>query len=155
MPRTTTVRSTTTLRASPREVFELLSDYERAGLVIEGLKELSPVGGQASGVGARFQAIMHLGPKTVTAQIELTDLVQDRLVTWAAVDGDNRSISFELDETEDKAVAMRLTTVALTITYERGDGLPATLLAPVVQESVRSRARDTLQRLRLAAEKAG
>ena len=119
MPEMTTVRVNTRIPVAVPEVFPLVSRAEHAVAVIEGLEELSPIGEQDAGVGARFDAVLRLGPKTVSAQIEIAELVENRRVTWSS-----------------------------TIAYERPDGLGAILLAPVVEETVRSKAHHTLARLR-------
>ncbi|MGO9197739.1 MAG: SRPBCC family protein [Acidimicrobiales bacterium] len=138
----TTIRATTRVPASVPDVFSLVSEPQHAVTVIEGLEKLSPIGRQVSGVGARFDAVLRLGPKTVSARIEIVELIEDRRVTWASTGGDNRSITFELREVE------RATAVRLTISYARAEGMSAILLAPVVEEVVRARARETLARLR-------
>ena len=142
MPEMPTVRVNTRIPVAVPEVFPLVSRAEHAVAVIEGLEELSPIGEQDAGVGARFDAVLRLGPKTVSAQIEIAELVENRRVTWSSTGGDNRSITFELREVE------QITAVRLTIAYERPDGLGAILLAPVVEETVRSKAHHTLARLR-------
>lgn len=136
-----TVRAQTTLEARAASLFALLSDYKHAETIIDGLEELTPVGDKTSGVGARFRARMRVGPKKFGAEIEIGALTKDRLVSWVASGGDNRSITFELDEEGGS------TTVGLTVNYERPDGLAGRLLASVVDETVRAKAGDTLTRL--------
>ena len=147
MPATTTVRASATIQAPATVVFGFVSEYKHALQVIEGLEDMSPLGHQTSGVGARFHTVLSLGPKTVSAEIEIVELVEPRIVTWASSGRDSRSITFQLEEAGES------TTVRLTIAYERAETLSAILLAPVVEEAVRSRAHRTLDRLRELSER--
>ncbi len=144
-----TVRVSTRIDAGAHELFVLVSEHENAMRVIEDLEELTPLGARTRGIGARFHAVLRLGPKSVNAEIEIEELVSDRLVRWRSSHGDDRSITFEFREVEE------LTAVRMTVTYERPEGLGAALLAPVVEEAVRSRARGTLGRLRELARHDG
>ncbi len=141
MPELTAVRVNTRIPAAVPVVFSLVSEAEHAVAVIDGLEQLSPIGRQDAGVGARFDAVLRLGRQTVSAQIEIAELVENRRITWSSTGGDNRSITFELREVEQS------TAVRLTVVYERPEGLSAILLAPVVEETVRSKAHHTLSRL--------
>jgi uncharacterized membrane protein len=141
MTTSSSVRVSRRLGSPVHELFVLVSEAEHAVDVIEGLEQMTPIGELAAGVGARYRAALRVGPKTVQADIELEELIEDRLVRWRASNGDERSITFELRPVEDH------TAVRITVTYERADGLSATLLAPVVEEAVRERARKTLDRL--------
>lgn len=144
----TTVRVSTRIVAEAGALFQLVSEPDKAVRVIEGLESLEAIGPQTTGEGARFAAVMRLGPKTVRAEVELAAVEQDRSVTWVSSHGDDRSLAFELREL-DEATAVRL-----TVTYARPEGMSALLLAPVVEETVRARAKGTLERLReLATDK--
>lgn len=136
----------TSIDAPAHQLFGLLSDYKQAEEVIEGLEGLFPIGKQTAGVGASFHAVMRLGPKTVRADIEIAELVEDRLVCWRSSNGDDRSITFELRQLESA------TAVRLTVAYEQSQSLSAALLSPVVEEAVRQRSRATLERMRVLSE---
>ncbi|MHB8245632.1 MAG: SRPBCC family protein [Acidimicrobiales bacterium] len=142
MPQPIAIRVSKRLPAPATTLFVLVSRYENAVRVIDGLKSMVPAGAQTSGVGARFDAMIRVGPRVVQARVELAEMAEDRLVRWVATEGDDRSILFEL-----KPVAETTTAVRLTITYQRAAGLGASVLAPVVEEAVRSRAKRTLDRL--------
>jgi uncharacterized membrane protein len=85
---------------------------------------------------------MRVGPRTFRTTIEITAYEEGRLVTWASTSGQSQLLTFEL--TPD-GKAMR---VVLEISYEKPSGLTGVLTAPVVEETVRLRARSALRRLR-------
>ena len=62
-------------------------------------------------------------------------------MTWASASSHSQTLTFELVP-DGKA-----TKVVLEISYEKPSGLVGALTAPVVEETVRSRARSTLRRL--------
>jgi hypothetical protein len=144
------VRVSTRIAADAHDLFVLVSEHRNAVRVIEGLEQLTPIGKRTRGVGARFDAILRIGPKSVRAEIEIEELVTDRLVRWRSSHGDDRSITFDFRRAEGA------TAVRITVTYEGPEGLSGALLAPVVEAAVRERARGTLDRLReVAGEPAG
>ena len=137
----TSVRVSTRIAARAEELFPLVSRHEHAVRVIEGLQQLRPLGLDGDVVGARYEAVLHLGPRTLRTEITLAELVPLQRVRWVGTGGDQRSLLFELRRVEEA------TAVRLTISYERPGG-PGLLVAPIVEETVRARARATLARLR-------
>lgn len=138
----TTVSATETIGASAVALFDCIADYAVAPLFIEGLQRLTPVSSSTSGEGARFDAVMRVGPRTFRTTIEITAYEEGHLVTWASAGGRSQVLTFELVP-EGKA-----TKVVLDISYEKPGGLAGVLAAPVVEETVRSRAHSALRRLR-------
>ena len=122
-------------------LFPLVSDYRRARSVIDGLEELTPIGGPELGEGARYAAVLRMGPTVLRASIEIVELVVDRRVTWATSDAEERALSFEFDFTDG------VTTVEMTVSYEAPGGLAGLLIRPVVEDNVRRRSRETLARI--------
>jgi uncharacterized membrane protein len=138
----TKVHASEVIHASPAALFDCVADYAVAPLFIEGLQRLTPVGPKTTGEGARFDAVMKVGPKTFHATVEITDYEENRRVTWASSNGRSQAITFELvPEGAD-------TKVVLEISYERPSGIGAALVAPVVDETVRVRAHGALRRLK-------
>jgi len=138
----TTVSAHERIEASAPTLFDCVADYAVAPLFIEGLHRLTPVSSSTSGEGARFDAVMRVGPRTFRTTIEITAYEEGRLVTWASTSGQAQVLTFELVP-DGKA-----TKVALEISYEKPGGLTGVLTAPVVEETVRLRARSALRRLR-------
>ncbi len=131
-----------TISASPESVFECVSDYAVAPLFIEGLQRLTPVGPTTTGEGARFDAVMKVGPSTYHATVEITAYAENRRVTWASSNGKSQSVTFDLEPVGHD------TKVSLEVTYERPSGIAGAVVAPVVDETVRMRAHGALRRLR-------
>lgn len=138
----TTVRVGGTIEATADVVFACLSDYKQAPLFIDGLESLEPAGRITTGEGAKFDALMKVGPRRFAAIIELSALEEDSLVTWSAAGGDERSITFRL------RAAGGGTQVVLEISYAAPGGIAGFLLATVVEETVRSHAHASMRRLR-------
>lgn len=122
------------------ELSEMLADYHRASEIVEGLERLVPTEGD-TGVGARFDALLRLGPKTVAATIVLRENDPGRRVRWAELHGE-RAITFDLRQLDEETAAVRI-----SVSYEAPSGL-ASVIGRVVEETVRAKARGTLDRLR-------
>lgn len=138
----TRVHVSETIEATPAALFDCVADYAVAPLFIEGLQRLTPVGPKTTGEGARFDAVMKVGPSTFHATVEITAYEENRLVTWASSNGQSQAVTFHLEAVKDA------TNVVLEVTYERPSGVAGALVAPVVDETVRLRAHGALRRLR-------
>jgi uncharacterized membrane protein len=136
-----TVRASATILAPAEALFECLADYKRAEVFIEGLEELTPSGPQTTGEGARFEAVLHVGPRVLRTTIIIASLVAGRAITWSSVGADRQSLVFELAQTDDE------TAVSLEISYEEPGGVAGALLAPFVRQTVERRANTALKRL--------
>lgn len=130
------------IEAPAAAVFDCVADYAVAPLFIEGLQRLTPVGPTTTGEGARFDAVMKVGPTTYHATVEITEYEENRRVTWASSNGRSQAVTFKLEPSNDA------TKVVLEVTYERPSGVAGALLAPVVDETVRLRAHGALRRLK-------
>lgn len=142
------IRVSMRIEAEVHRLFALVSQHENAVRVIEGLETLTPVGGRTRGVGSRFEAVMRLGPKTVRSEIEIAEIRPDRLVRWESP-AEARSLTFEFRSVGEA------TAVRLTVTYERPAGVGGLLAGPLVEETIRGRARRTLQRMKELAGQPG
>jgi len=140
----TTVRVSGRYEATPATLFACLADYRVAPLFIDGLERLSPVTDVTSGEGARFDAVMRVGPKRFQSTIEIVDYDPDHLVTWASSSGQQQHLTFKLVPDGDAET----TKVLLEVSYEGPSGLPGILFAPVVEETVRAHAHGALRKLR-------
>ncbi len=137
-----TLQAQATIAASPETLLGCLADYKCAELCIEGLEQLAPTGGKTAGEGAKFDAVLQLGPRTLRTTIEITKLDSGRSITWASAGDEGQSLTFDLQPEQDK------TLVSLTVSYEEPGGIGGALIALFVEQTVRKRATDTLDRLR-------
>lgn len=131
-----------TIEAAPAALFGCVAAYAVAPLFIDGLQRLSPLGPTTVGEGARFDAVMRVGPSTFRTIVEITEYEENRRVTWSAASGQSQAVTFELEPTDGS------TSVVLEVTYRRPSGLAGALIAPVVDETVRVRAHGALRRLK-------
>lgn len=129
--------------ASATVVFDHLVDYRRATQFIDGLERIQPQEADGSGIGARFDASMKVGPKSMATVISLVEAVPETKVVWASVEEDGQRLVFQL--TPDAAA--NATDVSLEISYKPPGDLGGRLLAPVIEQTVRSRARASLDHL--------
>jgi uncharacterized membrane protein len=138
----TTVSASETIEASAATLFDCVGDYAVAPLFIDGLQRLTPVSSNTSGEGARFDAVMRVGPSTYRTTIEITAYEEGRLVTWSSTSGEPQVLTFKLIP-DGKS-----TRVVVEISYEKPGGLAGVLTAPIVEQTVRSRARSALRTIR-------
>jgi uncharacterized protein YndB with AHSA1/START domain len=137
-----TVQARTTIAAAPGAVFECLADYKQAEIFIEGLEQLTPLGSQTTGEGARFDAVLDVGVRTLRTTIGISSLEPPHGITWSSAADQGQSLTFELSQGSSG------TAVSLTVTYERPGGVAGALLAPFVEHTVQHRATVALERLR-------
>lgn len=137
------VTATARVEAPVARVFSVLSNYEQVVQVIDGLESLTPVAEPAHEVGARFAAVFRLPGRQVSAEVVLAELVENRRVLWEAAGTPGRSVLFDTKQLEPS-----LTAVRVSVSFERGGGIAGSLLAPIIEETVRSRARNTLEHLK-------
>lgn len=138
----TTVRVGGTIAASPKVLFACVADYEQAPMFIDGLVSLAPAGRRTRGKGAKFDAVMKVGPKTFSTTIEIAELEENHLVTWSSASDNGQSVTFELRPDGDG------TQVVLEIEYERPGGLAGVVTGRVVEETVKARAHTSMRKLR-------
>jgi len=137
-----TVQAQTTIAASADSIFECLSDYQRAGVFIDGLEELTPTGTKTDGEGAQFDAVLKVGPRTLRSTIEIAALEPGRSITWSSAGDDGQSLRFDLESKQGE------TSVSLVISYEEPGGIGGAVIAPFVEHTVRERATGALESLR-------
>jgi carbon monoxide dehydrogenase subunit G len=137
----TRIQLSTTVAASPAALFARVTDYSNVPAFIEGLQQLRPAGQATTGTGALFDAVMKIGPSTFHSKVEITEYETDRRVTWSASGGQAQAVTFDLDPIATG------TRVVVEVRYERPGGIAGSLLAPVIEQAVRVRARNALGRL--------
>jgi hypothetical protein len=157
------VRLWTAVAAGRVEVFSALSDPEQLTGIIDGLRELRPVGapgasgserGNAScGVaeGSKFSAVFQVGPKTFHQTLSVATLDPGHLVVWKSMDAGGRELSFRLEPGDSEhpgSDPAGTTRILLTIAYEVPDGIKGAVLKPMIEEGIRMSARSTLHNLK-------
>ncbi|MGH9099547.1 MAG: hypothetical protein ACRDV8_04865, partial [Acidimicrobiales bacterium] len=112
--------------------------------VVEGLGALRPLTETTRLEGAIFAARMDVGPRQVDQTLVLAQLRPNELIEWESVDDTTRGLRFELRPSADAS----RTRVLLVVSYEEPSGWKGALSGPIIDQMVRSRARQTLVRLR-------
>ncbi len=138
----TTIRVGGTIAANSLVLFDFVANYQQAPMFIEGLQSLQPTSDDTAGEGASFDAVMKVGPKVFKAIVTIAALREGRSVTWASAGDSGQTVTFMLEPTGEG------TRVVMEVSYERPSGLTGLLAAPVVEETVRSRAHASMRRLR-------
>jgi uncharacterized membrane protein len=146
MRETVSIRASETIDVPAEVLFEKIADYRSAQRLIDGLDSMVPRGSVTSGKGARFVAVMRVGPRTFRATIEITDYEAPHRLTWSSAGREAQALRFEF--TEQATVGGSTTRVTLEVSYERPGGVAGILAAPVVERTVRTRVHSTLERLR-------
>ncbi|MHB1504147.1 MAG: SRPBCC family protein [Acidimicrobiales bacterium] len=148
---TVRVRDSAGIDADGEVLSGYLADYRVVSTLVEGLEDLEPVDPGSCGPGARFNAVVRFGPRKVRSIVELVEVDPGREVLWSASGDGGRLLRFTLS-----GGAGGVTLVSLEISYEPPGGIAGVLLAPVVEQTVRTGARVSLERLsHLAAERSG
>lgn len=149
MSETMRITETAAIEAPADVLFERLADYRSAQVLIDGLDSMSPAGTITSGAGARFAAVMKVGPRTFRAMIAITEYEPPRRLTWSSSGREAQALTFDLRAVEgDGAPA---TAVSLEVSYQRPGGFTGIVVAPVVEQAVRAKIHSTLERLRADA----
>ena len=146
MSETVRIMETATIRAPAEVLFERIADYRSAQHLIDGLESMSPTGTMTSGAGARFAAVMRVGPRTFRAMIAITHYEPPRHLTWSSSGRDAQVLTFDLTPVEKDAGPA--TEVTLEVAYPRPGGFTGIVVARVVEQAVRSKVHSTLERLR-------
>ena len=146
MRETVSIKDSATIDAPAEVLFDRIADYRSAQRLIDGLDSMVPRGAVTSGKGARFAAVMRVGPRTFGATIEITEYDPPHRLIWSSAGRDSQVLSFEFDEKEtgDRPE----TRVTLEVTYARPGGVGGLLAAPVVERTVKARVHSTLEHLR-------
>lgn len=81
------IHHTSTANAPVDVVFEYLDDYSTAPEWMLGLSKFEPIGDKTRGLGAVFDGSMKLGPKTLHSTVEVTEWVENKMITMKSIKG--------------------------------------------------------------------
>jgi uncharacterized membrane protein len=152
MSETMRIKETAAIRAPAEVLFGRLADYRSAQHLIDGLESMSPADTVTSGAGARFAAVMRVGPRTFRAMIAITEYEPPHRLTWASSGREGQALTFSL--TAVGADGAPATEVTLEVCYQRPGGFTGIVVGPVVEQAVRTKVHSTLERLRADASSA-
>jgi uncharacterized membrane protein len=140
------------VNAPAEAVWAFVDDPSRYLHFMSGITRWEVVGEQASGLGARYRMLMHVGSAEVGGQVEVVEHDPARDMAWVSVVGIDQRGRWRLRE---KAVAhgATATRVELRLSYGvAGSGIFGWLADHVAAPTVRGHLRRSLQQLKRQVE---
>lgn len=123
--------------------FTYLDDYETVPDWMFGVSEFTPTGEFVQGLGSTFDATMHVGPKKVSSRVEVTEWIENEVITIAALDGVANSSTWRFTAVDDSH-----TELAVDFAYKLPGGLAGKALGHLVGPFVESAIKNTESTLR-------
>ncbi len=151
MSETEHIEASAVIDAPADKLFEKIADYRSAERLIDGLESMVPRGTVTSGEGARFDAVMRVGPRTFNTTIGITHYAPPSAITWSSGGSQAQVLTFRFEPQDDGGRVDDVsggTKVTLAVSYDRPGGFTGLLVAPVVEQTVRAKVNSTLERLR-------
>lgn len=127
--------------------FAFVDDYRNVPKWMFGVTQFDPLGAQLSGLGAKFDAVMQLGPKAIKSKISVTEWEQDAVITLTSYEGMSNSSNLSF-----KAIDADRTEITVAFSYDFAGGLAGKALARVVEPAIHAALRQTEKNLRKVIE---
>ncbi|MEV0298705.1 SRPBCC family protein [Nocardia sp. NPDC050710] len=127
--------------------FTYVADHETVPRWMFGVKHFTPVGEQTSGVGAVFDTALHLGPTTLHLRAEVTEWVEDSVVTLHAIKGIEGTVRWTF-----APIDATTTEITAIIDYTVPGGLAGRALDRILQAFIGPAIRHTEKNLRQQIE---
>ncbi|MFE3293653.1 SRPBCC family protein [Rhodococcus sp. NPDC059234] len=127
--------------------FAFVDDYRNVPSWMFGVTRFEPLGEQTRGLGARFDAVMQIGPKALGSRVEITAWEQDSLIRLESIDGISNSSTWRFAPTADGA-----TELTVDFEYSLPGGLLGKALAKIVEPVVGTAIKHTEATLRARVE---
>jgi uncharacterized membrane protein len=143
------------VNAPAEAVWAFVDDPSRYLHFMSGITRWEVVGEQASGIGARYRMLMHVGSAEVGGLVEVVEHDPARDMAWVSVVGVDQRGRWRLREkTRDSgAGGARITRVELRLSYGvAGSGIFGWLADHVAAPTVRGHLRRSLQQLKRQVE---
>jgi uncharacterized membrane protein len=132
-----------TVRASAKEVWDVVTDPSQAANVMAGVTRWDVAGDADRGEGARYRVLMQVGSAPVGGLVEVVEYDPCREMAWTSVTGVDQRGRWRLRPTDDGG-----TSVELRLSYAAPGGLIGLLADRFSAPMVRRNLRETLERLR-------
>jgi uncharacterized membrane protein len=128
-------------------IWAFVDDPARYLHFMSGITRWEVVGGQASGLGARYRMLMHVGSAEVGGLVEVVEHDPGRDMAWVSVVGIDQRGRWRLRQRDDR------TRVELRLSYGvAGSGVFGWLAEHVAAPTVRAHLRRSLQQLKRQVE---
>jgi uncharacterized membrane protein len=141
------------VNAPAEAIWAFIDDPSRYLHFMSGITRWEVVGEQASGIGARYRMLMHVGSAEVGGQVEVVEHDPDRDMAWVSVVGIDQRGRWRLREKARGAGTPPTTKVELRLSYGvAGSGIFGWLADHVAAPTVRGHLRRSLQQLKRQVE---
>jgi uncharacterized membrane protein len=142
----TDIVMTTDCDATVEEVFAYVDDYRNVPQWLFGIQRFEPVGDTDQGLGAVFDAVMHLGT-TLRSRIEVVEWAQDRLIAFDSVRGFRNSSRWTFER------AGQGTRVTTEVSYSLPFGPAGKAVGKVIEPFVKQAVHHSSRHLKEQVEK--
>jgi uncharacterized membrane protein len=141
------------VNAPAEAVWDFVDDPSRYLHFMSGITRWEVVGEQASGKGARYRMLMHVGSAEVGGVVEVVEHDPARDMAWVSVVGIDQRGRWRLREKNASRAAGAVTRVELRLSYGvAGSGIFGWLADHVAAPTVRGHLRRSLQQLKRQVE---
>jgi uncharacterized membrane protein len=125
-----TARHRSEVSASRHRAFTYVNDYEHVPDWMFGVKKFEPVSEVTYGLGSRFNVVMSVGPKALSATVEVTEFVEDEVVRLETIKGLTATTEWRFEDTG------KGTAVSVEVTYQLPGGIAGRALGAVIEPAV-------------------
>ncbi|QNG20432.1 SRPBCC family protein [Rhodococcus triatomae] len=134
--------------AAPIEVvFAYIDDHSTVPDWMFGVSQFTPVGEFTQGLGAQFDAVMKIGPASLESRLEVTEWVENEVITLSSLGGVSNSSSWRFIRKGDSA-----TELSVDFAYQLPGGLAGKALGRIVEPFVGTAIKNTEETLRRNVE---
>ena len=141
------------VNAPAEAVWAFVDDPSRYLHFMSGITRWEVVGEQASGIGARYRMLMHVGSAEVGGLVEVVEHEEARDMAWVSVVGVDQRGRWRLREKTRETASQPITRVELRLSYGvAGSGIFGWLADHVAAPTVRDHLRRSLQQLKRQVE---
>lgn len=137
-----TVRHSSEVSASRQRAFAYVNDHEHVPEWMFGVKKFEPVSDVTYGLGSKFNIVINVGPKSISATVEVTEFVEDEVIRLETIKGLTAATVWRFEDT-DKGTA-----VSAEVTYQLPGGIAGRALGAVIEPAVGQIIRHTDSALR-------
>jgi uncharacterized membrane protein len=112
-----------------------------------GVTKFEPVSDVTYGLGAAFDVVMRIGPKALTATIEVTEFVENEIVRLESINGFSAATVWRFEDTDQG------TEVAAELSYQLPGGIAGRALGAIIEPAVGQAVRHTDSALKSRLDK--
>lgn len=123
--------------------FAYIDDYQTVPDWMFGISEFTPVGEFTQGLGATFDTVMHIGPKQLRSRVEISEWVENEVITVSSLDGITNASTWRFTAQDDDH-----TELSVDFAYQLPGGLAGKALGRLVEPIVETAITSTENKLR-------